>query len=299
MKKIVSGIATVIVVLIAGFFYIQDETDFDLDSLITKATTGSIENTKEDKELIGEKTNNENYKFINDNKTSLTENDKKLLDEKGHDSFWANYRPLDKYGRGDAVEALVTYKSVSDNASKNKERPSFASNLHIAGEYKDGYYDAANETWRSKELENAKQENREPIESKYKNNKILQLDGYRGYVYNKSHSLAWSLGGDMEAHNLTLGTRSQNVGSNSASQGGGMGYPETQVRNAIYNNQDAKVYYQVVPVYKDKELLPRGSHVRAYSVNDDGKTVNLNVWISNTQKGLNINYDNGTYKIAN
>ncbi|MFW0761832.1 DNA/RNA non-specific endonuclease [Staphylococcus cohnii] len=299
MKKIFSGIATVIVVLIAGFFYIQDEIDFDLDSLITKATTGSIENTKEDKELIGEKTNSENYKFVNDNKTSLTEDDKKLLNKKGYDSFWANYRPLDKYGRGGAVEALVTYKSVSDNASKNKERPSFASNLHIAGEYKDGYYDAANETWRSKELENAKQENREPIESKYKNNKILQLDGYRGYVYNKSHSLAWSLGGDMEAHNLTLGTRSQNVGSNSASQGGGMGYPETQVRNAIYNNQDAKVYYQVVPVYKDKELLPRGSHVRAYSVNDDGKTVNLNVWISNTQKGLNINYENGTYKIAN
>lgn len=29
-------------------------------------------------------------------------------------------------------------------------------------------------------------------------------------------------------HNLTLGTRAQNIGSNRASEGGGMGYPETQ-----------------------------------------------------------------------
>ncbi|PTE82292.1 endonuclease [Staphylococcus equorum] len=299
MKKILSSIATVVVLFIAGIFYIQDETDFDIEGMINNVTTGSIENTKEDKELIGEETNSENYKFINDNTTSLSSDDKTLLDKKGDDKFWVNYSSLDKYGRGGKVEALVTHKSVSDNATKNKKRPSFASNLHIAGEYKDGYYDATNQTWKSYELENAKQEHREPIESKYKNNKILQLDGYRGYLYNKSHSLAWSLGGDMEAHNLTLGTRSQNVGSNSASDGGGMGYPETQIRNAIYDNQDAKVYYQVVPVYKDKELLPRGSHVRAYSVNDNGKTVNLNVWISNTQKGLNINYQDGTYTQSN
>ncbi|EZX75042.1 DNA/RNA non-specific endonuclease [Staphylococcus aureus] len=281
MKKIISTIVTIFIVIVGGILYATDSSEVDIHSIFNRVTTGSIENTKEDKALIEESTNNENYKFINDNKTELTSKDKKQLDEKGVDKFWADYSRLDKYGRGGEVSALVTYESVNNNATRNKERPSFASNVHIAGEYKDGHYDSLNQTWRGNES----------------NNQILKLEDYRGYVYNKSHSLAWSLGGDMETHNLTLGTRSQNVGSNKDPNGGGMGYPETQVRNTIYKNHDAKIFYQVTPVYRDKELVPRGSHVRAYSVNDNGKTLNLNVWISNTQKGLDINYKDGTYTI--
>lgn len=281
MKKILSTIVTV-VVLIGAFLFINEDNsneEFDVKGIINKLTTGSIENTKEDKELIGEKTNRENYKYINNNKTSLTENDKDLIQKKGDSEFWADYPKLDKYGRAGKVTALVTHDSVMSHSSKAQERPSFSSSVHVAGEYKDGKFDASDQTWRGN----------------ISNNKILQLDGYRGYIYNKSHSLAWSLGGDMETHNLTLGTRSQNVGTNKDSNGGGMGYSETQVRNAIYNNKEAKIFYEVTPVYKDKELVPRGSHVRAYSINDDGKTINLNVWVSNTENGININYSNGTY----
>lgn len=97
----------------------------------------------------------------------------------------------------------------------------------------------------------------------------------------------------METHNVTLGTRSQNVGSG---QDGGMGYPESEVREAVQNNKNAKIYYQARPVYKDKELVPRGTHVRAYSVNDDGKTLNLNVWVFNTQNGVKLNYENGEWQ---
>lgn len=281
MKKLLSGIMTVAVVIFGAFIYINDDSSngFDVKSAMTKFTTGSIENTEDDKKLINEGTNSENYKFINDNKTELNEDDKSLLNDKGKNEFWADYPDLDKYGRAGEVTALVTSDSVHNHSSKVQERPAFASNVHVAGEYKDGKYNPSKQTW----------EGTEP------NNKILQLSGYRGYIYNKSHSLGWSLGGDMETHNLTLGTRSQNVGSNKDPNGGGMGYSETQIRDAIYDKPETKVYYQITPVYKDKELLPRGSHVRAYSINDDGKTINLNVWVSNTEKGYKINYSDGTY----
>jgi hypothetical protein len=241
--------------------------------------TPKIENTKADKDLINSETNNENYAVINNNQTTLNNNDQKLLNQHSRDKFWVIYPKLDKYGRSGQVTSLVTHQSVESHSSKAQKRPSFDYGVHVAGEYKDGQYNAQKQTW----------------EGHNSNNQILQLDGYRGYIYNKSHSLAWSLGGDMETHNLTLGTRAQNVGTNKDSNGGGMGYSETQIRNAIYDNPDTKVYYQVTPVYKGNEIVPRGSHVRAYSVNDNGQTINLNVWVSNTQKGVHINYNNGTY----
>lgn len=246
----------------------------------SKEDTPKIENTKADKDLINSETNSENYAVINNNQTTLNSNDQKLLNQHSRDKFWVVYPKLDKYGRAGQVTSLVTHQSVESHSSKAQDRPSFDYGVHVAGEYKDGQYDAQKQTW----------------EGHHSNNQILQLDGYRGYIYNKSHSLAWSLGGDMETHNLTLGTRAQNVGTNKGSNGGGMGYSETQIRNAIYDKPDTKVYYQVTPVYKDNEIVPRGSHVRAYSVNDKGKTINLNVWVSNTQKGVHINYNNGTYK---
>lgn len=241
--------------------------------------TPTIENSKEDKNLINAKTNSENYAFINGNKTSLTEQDQQLISQKGNNEFWADYPDLDKLGRAGKVTALVTHDAVESHSSKAQKRPSFDYGVHVAGEYQDGVYDPIKQTWKG---ENS-------------NNKITQLEGYRGYLYNKSHSLAWSLGGDMETHNLTLGTRAQNVGSNKDSEGGGMGYPETQIRNAIYDNPNAKVFYEITPVYNGSELVPRGSHVRAYSINDDGQTINLNVWIANKQKGVEINYKDGTH----
>lgn len=246
---------------------------------ISNKNTPTIESSKEDKDLINAKTNSENYAFINDNKTSISEQDQQLITQNGNDKFWVNYPDLDKLGRAGKVTALVTHDSVESHSSKTQKRPSFAYGVHVSGEYKDGVYNSLKQTW----------------EGNDSNNKITQLDGYRGYLYNKSHSLAWSLGGDMEPHNLTLGTRAQNVGSNKDSNGGGMGYPETQIRNAVYDKPQTKVFYEITPVYNGDELVPRGSHVRAYSINDNGNTINLNVWIANTQKGVEINYNNGTH----
>ncbi|MEP9853626.1 hypothetical protein ABDK10_13260 [Staphylococcus aureus] len=150
MKKVLSTIVTV-VVLIGAFLFINEDNnnnELDVKGIINKLTTGSIENTKVDKELIGEKTNRENYKYINNNKTSLTDNDKDLIQKNGDSEFWADYPKLDKYGRAGKVTALVTHDSVMSHSSKAQERPSFSSSVHVAGEYKDGKFDASDQTWR-------------------------------------------------------------------------------------------------------------------------------------------------------
>ncbi|MCW0998369.1 endonuclease, partial [Streptococcus anginosus] len=72
-------------------------------------------------------------------------------------------------------------------------------------------------------------------------------------------------------------------------------YPESKVRDAVRQNKRAKIYYQADPVYKNSELVPRGTHVRAYSVNDNGKTLNMNLWVFNRQDGVKINYRTGTW----
>lgn len=280
MKKILSVLLTLGVII--GIFLYNHPSYLNLNS----NNAPQIKTSKSDKALIDMKYDvdkyPENYVKLNNNKVDLTQEDKALLKDKGQSKFWVDYPQLDKLGRGGEVKALVTKDAVDNHASHNIKRPSFKSNVHIAGEYKDGQFDSQNQTWRGSNSNNAE----------------MDSNGYHGWLYNKSHSLAWSLGGDMETHNLTLGTRAQNVGTNKAKEGGGMGYPETQIRNAMQSKPDTKVYYDVKPVYNGDELVPRGSHVRAYSVNDDGKTINLNVWIFNAQDGIEIDYHTGEWQSA-
>lgn len=280
MKKILSVLLTLGVII--GIFLYNHPSYLNLNS----NSAPQIKTSKSDKALIDMKYDvdryPENYVKLNNNKVDLTQEDKALLKDKGQSEFWVDYPQLDKLGRGGEVKALVTKDAVDNHASHNIKRPSFKSNVHIAGEYKDGQFDSQNQTWRGSNSNNAE----------------MDSNGYHGWLYNKSHSLAWSLGGDMETHNLTLGTRAQNVGTNKAKEGGGMGYPETQIRNAMQSKPNTKVYYDVKPVYNGDELVPRGSHVRAYSVNDDGKTINLNVWIFNAQDGIEIDYHTGEWRSA-
>lgn len=273
MKKIVSVLIGGVIVI--GGLLFQHET--------TKAP--NVKTSESDQKLIDIKYDinkyPENYTTLNDNKTSLTDEDKALLKKKSKEHFWVDYNDLDKLGRGDEVTALITSQEMKKQRSK--ERPPFSSSTQIAGEFTHANFDKSNQTWHK-------------TNQSERNNKEIESNGYHGWLYNKSHTLAWSLGGDMEEHNLSLGTRAQNVGTNKSKDGGGMGYPETQIRNTLDKKPSTKVYYQVKPVYQDNELVPRGSHVRAYSVNDNGKTLNLNVWVFNKQKGIDINYNDGTWE---
>lgn len=283
MKKTIGGIVSILI--LAGIYTISDgEIPKDVKSQFNeKNAAKSISNNGSDKKLLDIKYDAkkypENYVIINDNNANLNTKDKKLIEKKGTKKFWSHYQNLDEDGRSGEVKALVTHKSVEDNATKNKKRPAFDYKTHLAGEYSDGRYDSSKETWIGH----------------HSNNKIVQLKGYKGYLYNKSHSLAWSLGGDMNSHNLTLGTRSQNVGTNKTKERGGMGYAEGKVKDVVTNKKDTKVYYKVTPVYKGKELIPRGSHVQAKSINDNGKSINLNTWVFNNEDGIKINYHNGNW----
>lgn len=225
--------------------------------------------------------------FAQLNPSQLTKGQQKLVNNNSRGNAWTDYK-LYKDGRPAQVSAVISYKSMRAHASDVVERPSFAPSTHVAGEYIDGRYNARKMTWQS------------PSGAK-SNNAQIQTPNYKGYLYNKSHLLAWSLGGDMEAHNVILGTRAQNVGTNHTKKPGGMAAIEEPVRNAFYRKDGKKlrVFYQATPIYKDQEIVPRAVHVRAYSINDNGKTINLEINAINQQPGVVVDYTNGTFRMVN
>lgn len=113
---------------------------------------------------------------------------------------------------------------------------------------------------------------------------ITQND-YRGYLWNRSHLLADSLGGDAIAQNLITGTRSQNVGQRNNQ--GGMAYCETLVRDYLDAHPNGWVYYRAVPVYEGSEPIARGVWVDMRS--DDG-SIDQRVFVFNAANGYEIDY---------
>lgn len=113
---------------------------------------------------------------------------------------------------------------------------------------------------------------------------------YHGYLWNRSHLVAWSLGGDMGARNLVTGTRTQNVGDNTASHPGGMAYTETLARDWLDAHPDGRLYYRATPVYEGDESIPRTVTVDVKS--DDG-TIDAHVTVYNAANGFMIDYATG------
>lgn len=228
----------------------------------------------------------QNYAILLNNQPNFSVNTKRQITrmqqerlqylQAGNDQQETNYRGFDSLGRTREVSSFVRYKDVVKHSSRVMQRPSFSPAAKISGEYADGHYDAQQQRWSGTRS----------------NNRIVQLSGYRGYIYNKSHLLAWSLGGSMDSDNIVLGTRAQNVGTNNNNDPGGMAYAETKVRNFLYNHQDEVVFYKAIPEYVGNELVPRGVQVQAQSIKDP-KALTINVWTFNTQAGAAINYTTG------
>lgn len=119
---------------------------------------------------------------------------------------------------------------------------------------------------------------------------------YHGWMFNRSHLLADSLGGDPTKENLITGTRTQNVGSHQA-QGqyaGGMAYTELLARDYLAKSTaDAcPLYYAATPVYTGDELIPRTVTVDIQSCD---KSIDERVSVSNTANGFTIDYKTGAY----
>lgn len=111
---------------------------------------------------------------------------------------------------------------------------------------------------------------------------------YRGYLFNRSHLIAKSLGGEDSVENMVTGTRTQNVGKNQPA--GGMAYTETEARDWLDQNPSGTITYAATPVYEGSELLPR--YVTVDIKTSDG-TIDQHVIVWNTANGFDIDYQNG------
>jgi DNA-entry nuclease len=109
-----------------------------------------------------------------------------------------------------------------------------------------------------------------------------------GYIYNRSHQIAWCLSGlNAEEKNLMTGTRSFNVD--------GMLPFETKTVKYIQSTGN-HVIYESTPIFENDELVARALQLQAKSVEDDG--LEFNVLIMNKQDGIDIDYETGETSLA-
>lgn len=116
---------------------------------------------------------------------------------------------------------------------------------------------------------------------------------YHGWMYNRSHLLADSLGGTPTSNNLVTGTRGQNVGSTGNS--GGMAYTEVKARDYLDGSTDANacpLYYAATANYTGDELLPRTVTVDIQSCD---QSIDERVVVDNTANGFDIDYATGAF----
>lgn len=108
------------------------------------------------------------------------------------------------------------------------------------------------------------------------------------YLYNRCHLIGFQLSGEnANKRNLITGTRYMNVD--------GMLPFENLVADYIKETGN-RVLYRVTPIYDGENLLARGVQIEAQSVEDD--TVCFNVYVYNSQPGIEINYATGESRLA-
>ncbi len=174
------------------------------------------------------------------------------------------YGSLDGLGRTTGAVALVTYESME--AGRDRSRGNLS--------------DVTPSGWgHNREVD------------------IAMPDGsvYHGLLFNRSHLVAKSLGGDDEPHNLVMGTRTQNVGANVGGEDGGMAYAEGLARNWLYAHPDGTVYYAATPAYEGDEPVARSVIVDVRS--SDG-TVDQRVEVYNAARGFAIDYATGAFEVT-
>lgn len=107
----------------------------------------------------------------------------------------------------------------------------------------------------------------------------------KSYLYNRSHLIGFALSGENDNwKNLITGTTQLNNPE--------MLRHEMDIKYYLEQDKDNYVRYSVVPIFKDDELLARGVHLMAQSVNDD--TIRFNVYIFNIQDDVELNYADGS-----
>lgn len=110
--------------------------------------------------------------------------------------------------------------------------------------------------------------------------------GWRsGQGWERCHLIAWALTGEnANDHNLVTGTHAMNVD--------GMLPFEIEIAEAA--DRGLHVMYRVTPVYNGPELICRGVHMEAESIEDEN--ISFNIFIYNVEEGKTIDYVAGFIK---
>lgn len=104
-------------------------------------------------------------------------------------------------------------------------------------------------------------------------------------IYNRCHLIGFQLAGEnANERNLITGT-------NYLNHEGMLPY-ENEVADYVWETGN-HVLYRVTPVFVGDELMARGVHMEAESVEDGGTGVSFNVYCFNVQPGLEIDYETG------
>lgn len=105
------------------------------------------------------------------------------------------------------------------------------------------------------------------------------------YLYNRCHLIAFQLAGENDnPRNLITGTRYLNVV--------GMMPFENAVGKYVRTTGN-HVFYRSTPVFVGSELVARGIHLEAFSIEDRGEGVCFDVFLYNVQPGVEIDYRTG------
>lgn len=107
-----------------------------------------------------------------------------------------------------------------------------------------------------------------------------------GWLYNRSHLIGHQLTGeDANARNLMTGTRWFNVE--------GMLPFENFVANYVEETEN-HVRYRVTPAFEGDNLLASGVYMEGFSIEDNGATIQFNIYVPNIQPDVEINYADGS-----
>lgn len=108
---------------------------------------------------------------------------------------------------------------------------------------------------------------------------------YKGYLWNRSHLLAHSLGGNASRENIVTGTRCMNVGQRD--NRGGMAYCESRARDYLDSHPNGWLYYAVTPAYEGSEPICRGLWI---DMRSDNASIDQHVFVFNAANGYHIDY---------
>lgn len=107
-----------------------------------------------------------------------------------------------------------------------------------------------------------------------------------GWLYNRSHLIGHQLTGeDANARNLMTGTRWFNTE--------GMLPFENFVANYVEETEN-HVRYRVTPAFEGDNLLASGVYMEGFSIEDNGATIQFNIYVPNIQPDVEINYADGS-----